>query len=501
MGAYGQQEVAPPSRHHETIPPVQTQQPQTQQYFSWYDQENDYMFQQQQQQQQQQQEQQRQQQQQNQSSLENTRPIATADASHGLESSAEAGSQPLQNQRYMYPQPVGPYMPLEPKTEYSARPSEAHGSNTPIPLDELAQQFPSLKKHIVVQGSVGQVAPPGLRPRVTTALWEDEQTLCFQVEHNGTCIARRADNNMINGTKLLNVTGMTRGRRDGLLKGEKVRHVVKIGTMYLKGVWIPYERALDFAVRENLVDRLYPLFVADINTFLYHPLNATRTAQVMVAANRKKQSEKLRLLQAQNQGYGPRPFDRNPYNTYSDGRPPPPPLPPPHFSSYQTLPVTRQPDHMQPPYPRPSSFYGSVSTSSTSPSSLVPPHLPPPAPHGAGPGPGISRTGTQYTSSAPSQGYYHGLGQEHGRPHSSPISLPTPSDVQRQPPPSSYYPSYTLPSPAGSQLRTQEQLRPYPTSPPQQQQWGRLPSKEALPTSSKIGDVSYPPPGPSTEGG
>lgn len=42
---------------------------------------------------------------------------------------------------------------------------------------------------------------------------------------------------MINGTKLLNVAGMTRGRRDGILKSEKIRHVVKIGPMHLKGVW------------------------------------------------------------------------------------------------------------------------------------------------------------------------------------------------------------------------------------------------------------------------
>lgn len=49
-----------------------------------------------------------------------------------------------------------------------------------------------------------------------------------------------ADNHMINGTKLLNVAGMTRGRRDGILKSEKIRHVVKIGPMHLKGVWYDY---------------------------------------------------------------------------------------------------------------------------------------------------------------------------------------------------------------------------------------------------------------------
>jgi protein SOK2 len=45
------------------------------------------------------------------------------------------------------------------------------------------------------------------------------------------------DNDMINGTKPLNVAGMIRGRRDQVLKAEKMRHVVKIGPMNLKGVW------------------------------------------------------------------------------------------------------------------------------------------------------------------------------------------------------------------------------------------------------------------------
>ena len=112
--------------------------------------------------------------------------------------------------------------------------------------------------------SVGQYQPPGVRPRVTTTMWEDEKTLCYQVDANNVSVVRRADNNMINGTKLLNVAQMTRGRRDGILKSEKVRHVVKIGSMHLKGVWIPFERALAMAQREGIVDLLYPLFVRDI---------------------------------------------------------------------------------------------------------------------------------------------------------------------------------------------------------------------------------------------
>lgn len=112
------------------------------------------------------------------------------------------------------------------------------------------------------------------------------------------------DNHMINGTKLLNVAGMTRGRRDGILKSEKTKHVVKIGPMHLKGVWyiplpitplphslpsippipspkltsqldnrIPYERALEFANKEKITEILYPLFVHNIGALLHHPIN------------------------------------------------------------------------------------------------------------------------------------------------------------------------------------------------------------------------------------
>ncbi|OAD73557.1 apses-type HTH transcription regulator, partial [Phycomyces blakesleeanus NRRL 1555(-)] len=69
--------------------------------------------------------------------------------------------------------------------------------------------------------------------KLTTTLWEDESTLCYQVDANGLCVARRQDNDMINGTKLLNVAGMSRGKRDGILKNEKGRVVVKVGAMHL----------------------------------------------------------------------------------------------------------------------------------------------------------------------------------------------------------------------------------------------------------------------------
>lgn len=39
--------------------------------------------------------------------------------------------------------------------------------------------------------TTGQQAPPGMKPRVTATLWEDEGSLCFQVEAKGVCVARR----------------------------------------------------------------------------------------------------------------------------------------------------------------------------------------------------------------------------------------------------------------------------------------------------------------------
>jgi protein SOK2 len=116
--------------------------------------------------------------------------------------------------------------PLAPVPEISSSGSASTFEQSPRPLTRPATFDTS-----------GQIAPPGLKPRVTATLWEDEGSLCFQVEAKGVCVARRVDNHMINGTKLLNVAGMTRGRRDSILKLEKARHVVKIGPMQLKGVW------------------------------------------------------------------------------------------------------------------------------------------------------------------------------------------------------------------------------------------------------------------------
>ncbi|PYH76930.1 apses transcription factor StuA, partial [Aspergillus uvarum CBS 121591] len=166
-------------------------------------------------------------------------------------------------------------LPLPAVTSHAVA-TQNYGNSTGAP----AQGF--------VYDLTGQIAPPGSKPRVTATLWEDEGSLCYQVEAKGVCVARREDNSMINGTKLLNVAGMTRGRRDGILKSEKIRHVVKIGPMHLKGVWIPFERALEFANKEKITDLLYPLFVHNIGGLLYHPTNTSRTNLVVQESQQRR---------------------------------------------------------------------------------------------------------------------------------------------------------------------------------------------------------------------
>jgi protein SOK2 len=59
--------------------------------------------------------------------------------------------------------------------------------------------------------TTGQVAPPGMKPRVTATLWEDEGSLCFQVEAKGVCVARREGQSFPVDRKLIpgGLTGAT----------------------------------------------------------------------------------------------------------------------------------------------------------------------------------------------------------------------------------------------------------------------------------------------------
>ncbi|KAI9686088.1 MAG: hypothetical protein M1822_004071 [Bathelium mastoideum] len=155
--------------------------------------------------------------------------------------------------------------------------------------DWSGPQFVEEKHHDLREMSysfdnTGQFAPHGAEPHLTVTRWEDEDVVCFMVQSRGIKVARREDNHMINGTKLLEVAGMTRSRRDGILGSEKARRVVKYGPLDMEGTWIPFERALDFANKEKITDSLFPLFVHDIGTLLYHPSNQVETGASSVSA-------------------------------------------------------------------------------------------------------------------------------------------------------------------------------------------------------------------------
>ncbi|CAO3688957.1 unnamed protein product [Umbelopsis vinacea] len=136
----------------------------------------------------------------------------------------------------------------------------------PLPTPQ-SQQQPQESHHMYHRQSSQAISYS--RPKLSTTIWEDEGTVCYQVDAKGICVARRQDNDMVNGTKLLNVAGMSRGKRDGILKNEKGRVVVKVGAMHLKGVWVTFSRAKMLASQYKISDILYPLFVNDPSVFLY----------------------------------------------------------------------------------------------------------------------------------------------------------------------------------------------------------------------------------------
>ncbi|BFZ55604.1 hypothetical protein PYCC9005_002645 [Savitreella phatthalungensis] len=228
-------------------------------------------------------------------------------ASHGMmfPPSNRTGFQPMQaSTSFPGPPPPSSRIPTgsAPGTPYDlSRPDFRRHHSQHSTTSHVSSQSISSQRSFDFPGDLptrtfdttGQSCPPGGRPRVSTTIWEDEGTLCFQIEARQVTVARREDNDMINGTKLLNVAGMSRGKRDGLLKNEPLRTVIKIGSMHLKGVWIPFERALDMANRHNITDLLYPLFVRDIKKFLYHPANYARTAAVLAAATQRQTGSSL----------------------------------------------------------------------------------------------------------------------------------------------------------------------------------------------------------------
>ena len=191
----------------------------------------------------------------------------------------------------------------------------------------------------------GQIAPAGMKPRVTATLWEDEGSLCFQIEAKGVCVARRegtvphlhayarsaaARHGLCTETDIICLDRQPYDQRDEAL--ERCRNdtrssrrytqkredaprckdwsnasqrrlvgpfscVSRSSTLTLTVDRIPYERALDFANREKITELLYPLFVHNIGALLYHPTNSSRTNLVMAAAERRnKMGEKQNAM-------------------------------------------------------------------------------------------------------------------------------------------------------------------------------------------------------------
>ncbi|KAG0737766.1 hypothetical protein G6F57_009865 [Rhizopus arrhizus] len=117
------------------------------------------------------------------------------------------------------------------------------------------------------------------RPTLNVVDWENEKTACYQVEVKGICVSRRQDNDMVNCTKLLNLANLSRTRREAILNNEEYRVVNRVGSMALKGVWLPFDKAKYLAETYGLTDILYPLLANDPSTF-YHPslINSTHNS-------------------------------------------------------------------------------------------------------------------------------------------------------------------------------------------------------------------------------
>ncbi|PLW14879.1 hypothetical protein PCANC_16903 [Puccinia coronata f. sp. avenae] len=131
---------------------------------------------------------------------------------------------------------------------YSACPQSAPPSTSHIPLDP----------HVMAAAAAN----------VEVKKWDEENTFYYQVAYKGVTVGRLKGSQLVNGTKLLNLAGISRGKRDGILKNEKTRKVVKHGTMHLKGVWIAFERAVFLAEQHNIADKIFPLLVVNLEEYM-----------------------------------------------------------------------------------------------------------------------------------------------------------------------------------------------------------------------------------------
>jgi len=76
---------------------------------------------------------------------------------------------------------------------YEYRPAaEPHYTHQPpMALPSMSSPIPQGYDPPPTMDTSGQIAPPGMRPRLTTSVFEEEGSLCFQVDVDGICVARR----------------------------------------------------------------------------------------------------------------------------------------------------------------------------------------------------------------------------------------------------------------------------------------------------------------------
>jgi hypothetical protein len=114
------------------------------------------------------------------------------------------------------------------------QPPEPTADALTLPLQPFVQPGPAYG-----MDNTGQIKPHGMEATLTVTFWKEEVTMVYSVGVNGCTVARRENDRLVNGTKMLNtaVSNITRTERDELLKLEKTRHIVTTGPQFLKGVW------------------------------------------------------------------------------------------------------------------------------------------------------------------------------------------------------------------------------------------------------------------------
>ncbi|KAK4701589.1 hypothetical protein P7C70_g4637, partial [Phenoliferia sp. Uapishka_3] len=166
----------------------------------------------------------------------------------------------------------------------------------PEVIPVIATRPASLKRPSRSDHGGGRLSPAdrllfeGPIPTVYATMWEDEWTFCYQVCRDGHVVSRRVDNDYINCTKMVNMLGLSRGRRDMILKKEPIKEIVRQGSMQLKGVWVPFAPARKIAESHGLLEKLSPLFDEDIEDQLYSPESIGRTV-CLVDATRQRQRQ------------------------------------------------------------------------------------------------------------------------------------------------------------------------------------------------------------------